>query len=156
MATKKIPKATITKVSKAAETLQSFSSATVVGNDIILNSIYLVTDSPNNVIVNLEFSNTGIAALSEVMLNNTDLPNGKIKGSVINFPVGSNSSVKGSFLKIFSALAVTNKTPVPDDLKVNFTLSGGQSDAEFILPEFKLQKTGDNVNLNLSIFFLHV
>jgi hypothetical protein len=155
MPKKKILKSTQNKLAKAVDVLKSFSTGVVQGNDIILNDLYLVNDTDNPVTFTILFNNVGVATSTDVFLDNNLLKE-KILGSITDFPVGTNKSVAGKFLKIFSAILVTPLTPVPDDLKVDFSISGGASNVSYPLPSFKISAAGDKVNLDISIFFLHV
>lgn len=155
MAKKKILKSTQTKLAKAAAALKSFSSGIVSGNTIILSDLYIVADSGNNVTFTLSFNNIGSAASTDVFLNN-QLSQGKLKDSVINFPLGTNDAVSGKFMKLFSTVAVTNLTPLPDKLKAEFSISGGTAPKSYPLPDFTFNAAGDKASLDISIFFLHV
>lgn len=155
MAKKKILKSTQNKITKAVSTLKSFSDSAVSGSDIILNGIYLINDSDNPVVLTILFNNIGIAASTEVMLDNNTIPP-KVQGSLQNFVVGTNKEVAGKFIRIFSAAAATNLTPVPDDLKIDFSLSGGAGTVSYPLPPFTLSEVGSKVNISISIFCLHI
>lgn len=155
MAKNKIPKATQNKIAKAADVLKSFSDSSVSGTDIVLNGIYLVNGSAGPVVLTMLFNNIGAATSTDIMLDtNTLAP--KVQGSVTDFAVGTNAAVAGKFIKVFSAVAATNLTPVPDDLKVDFSLSGGAGPVSYPLPAFKLNNVGDKVNISISIFLLHI
>lgn len=155
MPKRKILKSIQNRLAKAVNTLKSFSIGTVQGNDIILNDLYQVNDSENPVTFTIRFNNIGVATSTDIFLDNNLLQD-KILESIIDFPIGANKNVAGKFLKIFSAILVTPLTPVPDDLKVDFSISGGASTVSYPLPSFKINAAGDKVNLNISIFFLHV
>lgn len=155
MAKKKILKSTQNKIAKAVDVLKSFSDASVSGNDIILNAIYLVNDTADAVKLTMQFNNIGAATSTDIMLDSSTLSS-KIQGSVQDFVVGTNAAAAGKFLKVFSAVAATNLTPVPDDLKIDFSLSGGASTVSYPFPPFTLNKVGDKANLSISIFFLHI
>lgn len=155
MAKKKILKSTQNKIAKAVDILKSFSDSSVSGSDIILNGIYLVNGSSDPVTLTMLFNNIGVATSTDVLLDNNSLKS-KIQGSLTNFVVGTNAAVAGKFLKVFSAVGASNLTPVPDDLKIDFSLSGGVSTVSYPLPPFKLNKVGDKVNISISIFFLHI
>jgi hypothetical protein len=155
MIKKKILKSTQNKIANAVDTLKSFSDSTVSGNDIILNGIYIVNNSADPVTLTMLFNNIGIAASTEVMLDNNTIPP-KVQGSLRNFGVGTNTDVAGKFLRVFSAVAPTNMTPVPDNLKIDISLSGGTGTVPYTLPSFTLNTVGEKINISISIFFLHI
>jgi hypothetical protein len=155
MAKKKLLKSTQNKVTKAQDTLKTFSNSAVSGNDIILNGIYLVNDSAGKVTLTMLFNNIAIAGSTEVLLDNNTIPP-TVQGSLKNFVLGKNAEIAGKFLHVFSAVKATNLTPVPDDLKIDISLSGGAGTVAYPLPAYTLKADGETVNLSISIFLLHI
>ena len=153
MATKKLLKSTQNKLKAAAAALNEFSTGAVINGDIILNDLYKVSAPGGPITFTLRYNNTGMAASTDVLLDDKVLKT-KVRDSITDFPVGT--KVAGKFLKIFSAFSATSLTPVPDKLKVDFIISGGKETVTYTLPDFKLTTTGDQGNINISIFFLNV
>ncbi len=139
----------------SVQTLKAFSHSVISGNDIILNDKYQVDASSNQITFSLEFNNVGAATTTDVFLDSlkkVDAAN----GSLINSLVDTDLNVDGKFLKIFSAVTATSLTPLPDDLKVDFTISGGVNDVTYPLSAFKLNAAGDTVNLDIEILKLFI
>ncbi len=155
MAKKKILKSTQNKLTNAVEALKAFSNAVVSGKDIILNDLYKVNDSGDPVTFTLNFNNIGVSTSTDIFLDNNLLQE-KVHGSITGFPVGSNKEVRSKFLKIFSSIVTTPLTPLPAKLKVDFIISGGDGPVTYEIPSFDLKQVGDTVNLDISIFFLHL
>ena len=155
MLKKKISKIIVTKISKAVGTLKSFSSATVSGNDIILNDFYAVNDEDSPVTFTFSFNNIGLAVTTDILLDNVVVKE-KITESIRDFAIGSDKTVANKFLKLFSSAAATSITSVPAELKVDLVISGGVATKSYPLSSFTLNEAGDTVNIDISIFFLHV
>ena len=156
MAKKKVLKSTQTKLNNAVTTLQNFSKSAVEGNDIILNGMFLVNDTDTPINLTILFNNIAIGTSSDILLNTSPVIPPKFVGSVKDLTIASNKNAAGNFLNIFSAVLATNLTPVPDDLKVEISLTNGVSTVSYPLPSFKLNSVGDRANLSISIFFLRM
>lgn len=124
----------------------------VSGNDIILSDLYDVNSSGNMVSFTLRFNNIGVATTTDVFLG-PDQKASDEHGSLIDFPVDTNTNVAKKFLKIYSVITTTNLTPLPDHVKVDFIIKGGARQVSYPLPDYQLNEAGDSVNLDISIFF---
>lgn len=153
-------KANKIKLTKALQTIRSFSSEESSLNGVTLTDLYQVNNSSNDVSFALDFKNFGVAATTDAVLHDvngsdTSLVN-KATGSISNKVVGTNSGVDGKFLNITSAVTASSQTPVPVDLKVEFSISGGVAPRTYIITSATFNSVGDTIIIDISIFFFHL
>lgn len=160
--TKKVSKAAEVKLAKALETIRAFSTEEASLNGVALRDIYQVNkDSLNQITFTLDFRNFGVSAVTDSAVlhdvNGTDktLVSG-VTGSILNEPVGTNEEANGKFLNILSSVMATNETPVPQDLKVDFSITGGAAPRNYTIPNATFNSVGDRIIIDISIFFFHV
>jgi hypothetical protein len=160
--TKTITKANKAKLNKVAQTLQAFTASTAAtaasssAPVVSITDIYTIGNSGNQITFSLVFKTKGVGALTDAVLHNVTSPDKPIvtggKDSLLNIPLGIDTSLNGIFLKINSVVAATNlTTPLPAALDVDFSLMGGQVTKNFPLPNRQFNKVGDSFILDFTI-----
>ncbi|HVS94201.1 MAG TPA: hypothetical protein VHE59_19325 [Mucilaginibacter sp.] len=108
----------------AFQTLNSPNAVSTSDSQLSLTTSYQVDGSNNDVQISLVFGPVGVAATSQIKLDDNVLAAAQV-GSVNNFSIGANQAISGKFLTIYSIVTVTNATPVPANLTVDFSINGG-------------------------------
>ncbi len=159
--TKKVSKAAKVKLTRALETIRAFNAEEALLKSVSLTDLYQVNNTlPNQVTFNLDFKNFGTATLTDAVLhdvNGTDkILLNKVSGSITNQPIDTNKEADGKFLNITSVVTATNQTPVPQDLKVDFSIAGGMASKSYAIPSATFNSVGDSIIIDISIFFFHI
>ncbi|MEO6685204.1 MAG: hypothetical protein ABIN24_04535 [Dyadobacter sp.] len=153
-------KANKLRLANAVQILKGFTTGLNSDDVISFTDLYQVNNSSSPITFTLQFNNIGVGATTDAVLH--DVHSGdvikadKARDSLINIPVDTNKNVDGKFLNIKSEVTATSLTPVPDDLKVAFSISGGTENKNFILPDAKFESSGNSIFIDISIFFFHI
>lgn len=156
----------VSKMEKAKETISNFSEASSE-NDLtdskvqqILNisDTYRIKNNGEQLTFNLIYKTEGVGAVSDGVLESINPPSvkqivTKEKDSIINKLIAVDTEANRKFLNIKSLITATNLTPVPADFKAEFSISGGEEVKEFPVPEASFKEVGDQIILDISIFF---
>ena len=160
--TKTISKATKLKMIKAAQTLNAFPSekndtpASKALNVLPVTDTYILGKTGSGVTFSLIFNNKGVGALTDAELHNvTDPDKVLVKGgrdSQINIAIGTDNNLNAIFLNINAVVAATNLTPLPSDLDVDFSITGGIVPRTYTIPPAQFKNVGDSFIIDISIF----
>jgi len=152
----KISKQKLNKLLKAVSEINAFTAISTEDDTIFLDDIYkLINDSNDAVTFSLLFYNIGVATTTKAYLEEIEILNPE-NGSINDFTFGNNNNLNGKTLSIFSSVVVTNlATPnLPYDFKATLVIKGGKSTIKYAVEnQIKLEKVGDSILLNTSIFF---
>ena len=155
---KKVSKAAKIRLVKAAEALENFSDNAALGDVLNITETYKIKKDASPLTFNLIFKTKGVGAVTNGVLHDAltdiDTPvvtNAKdsIRGQLIETDLVANRK----FLNIHSVIAATNLTSVPADLDAQFSISGGVKEVIFPIPGASFNEVGDQVILDISIFF---
>jgi hypothetical protein len=163
---KKPTKAAKLNLVKAADIIEKFSSSSAEKDlsdsplqDILnITETYRIKNDGTPLAFTLRYRNPGVGAISNGKLHNpltsknTVIVN-KEKDSLINHSIAVDTVANKQFLEIRSTVAASDLTPVPTDLSVEFSISGGVEDKEFSIPASAFKEVGDQIILDISIFF---
>lgn len=145
------------KVLKALDTIIRFNNSEQTDDILSVTDIYQVDASTNTVRFTLEFNTIGVAATTDAFLE--DIHAGKVrlvdkgKDSLRDISIGKNKEISGKFLQIDSIVTATPVTPLPTDLKVNFSIIGGVSNRTYTIPPARFKDVGDSFIIDIQIFF---
>lgn len=120
-------------------------------NQSAFTTTYQVDDTNDPVTYSLSFGPPGVAVSSTVKLGSTLLLQTH-EGSVTNQPAGTNVSVAGQFLTIYSIVTVTGDMTLPVNLLVNFSLKGGLQGYSHSMSQ-SVNTAGTSVFFKIEVFF---
>lgn len=120
-------------------------------NQSALTTTYQVDDSNAPITYSLNFGPPGIAVSSTVKLGSTLLLQTH-DGAITNQQAGTNTSVAGQFLTIYSIVTVTGDMNLPVNLTVSFGLKGGVQAYSHALSQ-SVNTAGTSVFFKIEVFF---
>jgi hypothetical protein len=163
---KKLTKAGKLKLIKAVETIESFSvvssekdtSDSPVQDILNITDSYRIKNAGDPLTFNLIYKTKGVGAITNALLHNAVTSvNRQIvineRDSLVTHPIEIDTVANRQFLEMRSIVAATNLTPVPADLEVEFSISGGIDDKVYTIPPATFKASGDQIILEISIFF---
>jgi hypothetical protein len=166
MASKKVTKAAKIRLIKAANAIENFSASSAEKDltdsplqDILnITETYRINNDGSMLTFNLIYRNPGVAAITNAKLHdpisstNAIVVN-KEQDSLTNHSIAIDTMANKKFLEMRSIVVASDITPVPADLLVEFSISGGVEDVTFTVPPSSFKEVGDQIILDISIFF---
>ncbi len=110
---------------------------------------YRVNNSADDVFLSIYPGATGQSAVSDIFLE-ADPPKKGIAGTIEDHKLGSNKSLNGRELEVYTA--ITDREGPPDLVSFDFRLKGGP-DAYKYKMERTVTSQGDTVVFKITIFF---
>lgn len=154
------------KMNKATETIENFSESSSEKDttdsalqDILnITGTYRIKNTGDRLTFKLIFLTEGVGAVTDGVLHDVNAPVDKPvvtqeKDSIEDKFIVIDTEANRKFLNIQSLIVATNLTTVPADLNAEFSISGGVSFKSFPIPPASFINVGDQIILEISIFF---
>ncbi|MFY7742402.1 MAG: hypothetical protein ACOVQR_07140 [Flavobacterium sp.] len=146
----------INSLIQASQEINSLNNIIVSDDKVIWVDLFKLKTSPDDMVTfSLLFYNMGVITTTNVYLEKETLGNlKKIKGSIIDFQIDTNSNLTNKTLDIYSAVTSSNLTsPLPLDFKVSLIIKGGKGTITYpIVDMLKFNEVGQTFEVNFSIF----
>jgi hypothetical protein len=168
MAKKKfVTEASKKKLLKALEILDGFSANasekdttdSPVQDILNITDTYRINNTGDTLRFDLIYKTRGVGALTNGRLHNAITSTDKIivkdeRDSLVNHSIEIDKVADRTFLEMRSLVTATNfTTPLPAKLNVEFSISGGVQKKFFTVPPASFKQVGDQIILEISIFF---
>jgi hypothetical protein len=111
--------------------------------------LYKTNNTNNAITMTVSPGDNGQSAVSDANIDGTSLFKGTV-GNITNFSLGTNASLEGKFLEVFTL--ITDTAQDTDLTSFSFSLQGGVAPYQYAMQK-TLQSQGASIVYKVTIFF---